>query len=318
MFSDALFGIKASAGLFAGLAASSAIAATPLPMTTPSAMPLAAVGMSETVCMSGTQQSHAIRATVQTNKSAAIMGGQMSALERMKMAQNNAAGAAVEVTSGTVTPPLLTQVNAIACEAVGVGQATNVGTIQQPQTTGQFLGTERVQIGRTRFDASWNRISNTALSRDELHRAIGAAPRNRDALLAAVNRWVNRNITYRDDRVQYGANDFWADARTTLDSRVGDCEDYAILKMQMLAAAGIDRKDMMLTLARDTVKRVDHAVLLVRDRDGWVMLDMGSDRVAPANLSYGYRPVVSFADDQRFLHGKAYVPSQSRVRVALN
>ena len=106
----------------------------------------------------------------------------------------------------------------------------------------------------------------------------------------------------------------------TLRTRTGDCEDYAILKMQMLAAAGVDRDDMMLTLARDTIQRSDHAVLLVRHEGEWVMLDMASDRIAPAAADYGYRPVMSFAANQRYLHGTPVNQQapQRRVRVAYN
>ena len=76
--------------------------------------------------------------------------------------------------------------------------------------------------------------------------------------------------------------------------------------MQLLAAAGIAKDDMMLTLARDTLRRIDHAVLLVNNGGEWVMLDMQSNRVAPASQDYGYKPVMSFAGNDSFLHGKKY------------
>ena len=55
---------------------------------------------------------------------------------------------------------------------------------------GRFLGTERVRIGRTRFDASWDRVSARRLSRRDVSRAIGNLPRDREDLLGQVNRWV--------------------------------------------------------------------------------------------------------------------------------
>ena len=311
-----------AAGLLAGAAALPAVAnaAAPLSVTVPSAMPLAAVGISEIACKPLTAPTYAAPVSSRAAKSAAILDGQMSALERMKRAQSGQAAPAPAVAAPAQS---VTAANRTACETLGSrGRTAAIDAIPQRRVTGRFLGTERVRIGRTRFDASWDRVSDRELSHRDLRRSIGATPRDRTQLLSEVNGWVNRNIEYRDDRVQYGMSDYWADAKTTLRRRTGDCEDYAILKMQMLAAAGIDRGDMMLTLARDTIQRIDHAVLLVRvdgeTGDNWVMLDMASDRVAPADMSYGYRPVMSFAANERFLHGQAYQAPQQRVRLAYN
>ena len=241
------------------------------------------------------------------------MGGEVSALERMRLSQNG-----MDLPAVTPQAPALSLANSTACATIGARPAARVlGAISTP-ATGRFLGTERVRIGSTRFDDSWKRVSDKGLSRRDLARTLGAVPQDRAVLLGAVNRWVNRSIRYRDDRVQFGTSDYWADARATLRSRSGDCEDYAILKMQMLAAAGISRDDMMLTLARDTVQRADHAVLLVRQGEGWVMLDMASDRIAPAAADYGYRPVMSFAGKDRYIHGTAVAaPDAARtVRLA--
>lgn len=288
-----------------------AAASTPLSVTMPSAMPLAAVGISDAVCAPVRTPAYAAPLNARAAKSAALNGGEMSALERMKLAQS---GAAAPAPVAAAPVQAMAPANVAACNSItgtfNTGARAQLAVLPQIQpSTGRFLGTERIRIGRTRFDASWDRVSDRKLSRRDVRRALGYTPRDRDALLSQVNRWVNRNIAYRDDRVQYGTSDYWADARTTLRNRSGDCEDYAILKMQMLAAAGVRREDMMLTLARDTIQRLDHAVLLVRNGDEWVMLDMANDRIAPASRDYGYRAVMSFAADQSYLHGKAYRPN---------
>jgi hypothetical protein len=41
--------------------------------------------------------------------------------------------------------------------------------------------------------------------------------------------WINRNIKYTTDEVQYGYLDYWATPEETLQSRKGDCEDMALL-----------------------------------------------------------------------------------------
>lgn len=328
MFKRSTFAAGLLASLVAGTAAPLAAAAPPLAITVPAAMPLAAVGLSEIACAplgaqvnAQMQSSHPLAArttSARMAKNAAILGGRVSALDRMRMAQAGQSPAMAQpLAPQTASSPQ----QASACAALGLrsaapgasevlsasyavtGTTTTMGRWPTARTAGRFLGTERIRIGRTRFDAQWQRVAAQRLSAREVRRALGHVPDDRAQLMATVNRWVNRSLTYRRDPAQFGRRDYWADARTTLRNRAGDCEDYAILKMQMLAAAGIAREDMMLTLARDTLRRSDHAVLLVRDRGEWFMLDMASDRVAPAAADYGYRPVMSFAAGQSYIHG---------------
>lgn len=263
------------------MAAVPAVAMPALPLAVPSAMPLATAAVTGLDCVAPAPQP--------VSKASAILGVEMSALERMRLQQE-----------GVAVAPTPAPAPAAAC--------TNF-SLARPAVSGQFLGTERLAIGKTRFDKQWKRALRKDLSARDVRKAIGALPQDRDALLARVNGWVNGAIAYKSD----GRRDRWADARTTLRKRYGDCEDYAILKMQMLAAAGVREDDMMLTLARDTMRRVDHAVLLVRTtgafgQDEWVMLDMQSDRVESASYDFGYRAVMSFAADQSYLHGQIAAP----------
>lgn len=312
MFKKCLAPLTA-AGMTLGLMAGPAQAqSAPLALTLPSAMPLVAVGAARIDCGTVPVAVNRYR-PARTSKSAAILGGQMSALERMRMQQNQA-GAAATTSPASLAPALPVAGSALPVAAVGftcpsasIEAAPATGSVTM-RREGAFLGTERVRIGRTRFDAQWKRVSDASLSQRELSNALGAVPAERGALLARVNRWVNREIAYKSD----GGRDNWASASTTLRKRAGDCEDYAILKLQMLAAAGVKQDDMMLTLARDTLRRIDHAVLLVKHEGDWVMLDMQSDRVAPATGHYGYKPVLSFAGNARYLHGQRYQPPVER------
>ena len=319
MFKKSLLASTVAAGIAIGATPSAAQASVPLAISLPSAMPLVAVGTSQINCAPVTQR--VVRATPASrmSKSAAILGGQISALERMRMQQTGSAPAAT-TQSASLAGALPVAGSALPVAAVGFAcpsapqdEAPATGTYSAREASGAFLGTERVKIGRTRFDPEWKRVSGANLSQRDLTSAIGAVPADRTELLADVNRWVNRSIRYQSDN----GRDYWAKASETLSKRAGDCEDYAILKMQMLAAAGVRKDDMMLTLARDTLRRIDHAVLLVKHEGAWVMLDMQSDRVAPANADYGYKPVMSFAGNSRFLHGKRYEPPVERGTVRL-
>jgi len=310
--------------------ATPAQASAPLAVTMPVAVPMVALGMSQADCgMAPSPMSQplaSLSATRAFAKSTAILGGAPSALEKMRMAQGGNVGATTShpLLTGITAPSTQLAPAALPMAAMGFGCAATSqmraalpqisGSIALPRAPqGAFLGTERVRVGRTHFDAEWKRVANKELSSRDLTSALGAVSEDRSTLLRQVNGWVNKQIRYRSD----GRKDNWADARETLKSRRGDCEDYAILKMQMLAAAGIRSEDMMLTLARDTMRRADHAVLLVRHDGEWKMLDMASNRVASAALDYGYRPVMSFSKGARYLHGQAVAPQQPEtVRIA--
>jgi predicted transglutaminase-like cysteine proteinase len=118
-----------------------------------------------------------------------------------------------------------------------------------------------------------------------------------------VNQWVNRSIEYVEDRDLFARNDYWAGASRTMKLGRGDCEDIALTKMQLLAAAGVNRDDMILTIARDLVRGADHAVLIVKLDGRFVMLDNATDAIIDATVANDYRPILSYGQHQTWLHG---------------
>jgi predicted transglutaminase-like cysteine proteinase len=187
-----------------------------------------------------------------------------------------------------------------------------VPTLSQPIVTptiagesgdDNFLATRRIAIARTSFSANWERVSTDGLSRDRVTALIGDRTNEGASQIQFVNRWVNHAIIYGEDRAVWGRRDYWATADQTLALRRGDCEDLAILKYQMLLALGVDPEAMYLTLARDLARNADHAVLIVRHGDRFFLLDNSTDAILPANLSYDYRPTLSFNGRSAWLHG---------------
>jgi predicted transglutaminase-like cysteine proteinase len=160
-----------------------------------------------------------------------------------------------------------------------------------------------VAIGRTNYDADWQRVSGERTSESQYRRILGRVADDRMATLASVNRWVNRSIAFTADRDLFSRADYWAGATETLRLRAGDCEDIALTKMQLLADAGIPREDMILTIARDLVRNADHAVLIVHHEGRYYMLDNSSDELFDAAASHDYRPILSFGSNQTWLHG---------------
>lgn len=137
-----------------------------------------------------------------------------------------------------------------------------------------------------------------------LEAAIGKA---RDARfverLRLVNSAVNAVIGYASDRQLYGRLDYWAAPSQTLRAGRGDCEDYAILKMAALKAAGIPASSMSLVVLRDRERDLFHAVLAVATDRGHFILDNAHDAVLLDSEIARYQPLFSMSRDRYWLHG---------------
>lgn len=167
-----------------------------------------------------------------------------------------------------------------------------------------FLSSKRLPVSHTTFDAAWVRVQAGTLPRGAVRRALGSANQavTRDHI-AAINAWTNSTVRYVEDRDLYGRSDYWANARATLKRRAGDCEDIAIAKMQLLAAMGVPRDNMYLTIARDLARNADHAMLVVKFDGQHLLLDNATNDLLDASRSYDYRPILSFSTAQKWLHG---------------
>lgn len=249
-------------------------------------------------------------------KAGAILGGAPSALDAIRMQQAAVAAPAATLLAGadpgmlTLTPgigpsaPLSVPCESlVASRAMAIPGSSLTPLVAQPIDPDNFLASKRIRIGHTNFDKDWKRVRGEKLPASAVKRHLGALPASPEASLAAVNRWVNQRIRYAEDRDQYGVGDFWAGAKKTLRAGKGDCEDIALVKMQLLAAAGVPREDMILTIARDLVRNADHAVLIVRTGGGWRMLDNATDEVLDAAPSHDYRAILSFGNQASWLHG---------------
>jgi predicted transglutaminase-like cysteine proteinase len=86
-------------------------------------------------------------------------------------------------------------------------------------------------------------------------------------LLAQVNAYVNGKVAPVSDQELYGVSERW-----TLPVSAGDCEDYVLLKKQMLETLGVAAGNLLITVVLDE-KREGHAVLTVVTSEGDIILD---------------------------------------------
>jgi len=243
-----------------------------------------------------------------------------SALAQITRVQNglraapSAAPAPAVPASGAVRPMLLeaSYVRAPA-EARSEGFHAPVPVGPDPSVFGSIA----LPVSETGLDWRWRRVANAAPPTDARWReavsTLSALPLR--ARVQAANAWINHAVAFQSDIQNYGVSDYWASARETLARGRGDCEDYAIAKMELLRAAGVPSRDLYLLIAHDLVRRADHALLLVRMDDGYWVLDSGVDEVMPAERVADYRPVVTFSSAGEWMHGFQRTPGITLARM---
>lgn len=227
-----------------------------------------------------------------------------SALERMRMSQEGSSAEPAKAPEADA--PAAPMAAYPANFRSGPEPVCAATAIEQSYDSDSELGTAAIAIDHTRFDDRWDRVRRAAPGRQmrvELQMAGARRGLAETDLFELVNRWVNHRVTYISDDRNYGQGDVWATASETIARGSGDCEDFAILKMQMLRAAGIGDDRVKLVLLRDLALGADHALLLVRTEAGWVALDNMTDRVYDGSRPMAVRPIMSFSGKRRFVHG---------------
>lgn len=120
--------------------------------------------------------------------------------------------------------------------------------------------------------------------------------------LKAVNALINR-WPYRTDMDVWGVMDYWA-APVDFFKKSGDCEDYAIAKYFALRNLGVPASQMRVVVLKDTLRNVDHAVLVVYlDNDAWVLDNLSNAVLSHQRLTH-YKPQLSINEESRWAHLK--------------
>lgn len=120
--------------------------------------------------------------------------------------------------------------------------------------------------------------------------------------IEAVNRQVNRQLHFSEDRTLWRQGDYWATPEETLQRGRGDCEDYAILKYFSLRALGIAPDRLWLVFTRLRVGgehggiTLPHMVLAYYPAPGSepLILDNLVTTLYPASRRRDLEPVFSF------------------------
>lgn len=172
------------------------------------------------------------------------------------------------------------------------------------------FGTVALNAGVTFYDARFRRVASTD-SRDPMVTQLAAAAAGLDpvAKLQLVQHEVNRRIRWQHDLDNMGVADFWANAGETLRRGTGDSEDIAIVKMQVLKAAGFSPKDLYISIGRHNVRGA-HVVLLARTAGSFYVLDdTNYDLMTPAQHGR-FTPIMTLGQGGSWVHGRRVGPSR--------
>ena len=183
----------------------------------------------------------------------------------------------------------------------------------RPTNAPDVFGSVAMPVRHTALDAKWHSVGRSDLGKGPWSALIRATSvMERTDRVAAVNHWVNARIRFASDVATQAKGDDWAGAARSLRSGRGDCEDYAIAKLQILRAMGFRDDELYLVIARDLVRRADHAVLAVRIDGAFAILDSETDELLDGKAAQDYRPIFSYSGNQAWVHGyRLPVPAPS-------
>ena len=168
-----------------------------------------------------------------------------------------------------------------------------------------IFGSVALGVAKTPFDSRFASVAARASVGERGAVVSGLASMSRGDAIEAANAYVNAKVDFVSDTRAHGREDRWSTAAETLRRGQGDCEDYAIAKLQLLRAAGFADDDLYFVILKDLVRRQDHAVLVVRHEGRFLVLDNGTDRILDSDAVVDYKPVFTYAAGKAWTHGYA-------------
>lgn len=172
------------------------------------------------------------------------------------------------------------------------------------QPSPDVFGTVALNAGSTRYDARFRRVAAADMS-DPLVQQLAAGATGLDpiAKLRAVQQSVNSRVRWARDPGTAGVADFWANAGETLRRGTGDAADIAIVKMQVLKAAGFDPRHLYITIGGHRARGA-HILLLAKTANGYFVLEDHGDRLETPAHHRLFSPVITVGEGGSWLHGR--------------
>lgn len=141
---------------------------------------------------------------------------------------------------------------------------------------------------------------------NEWQALLGALPGSDEKkLLESVNRFFNERLLFRDDRVIWQQEDYWATPIEALRKGMADCEDYSIAKYFTLRRLGIPNEKLRITYVKALRLNQAHMIVAYYPTPTSIplVLDNLTDKILPATQRTDLIPVYSFNAEGLWLPG---------------
>jgi predicted transglutaminase-like cysteine proteinase len=130
----------------------------------------------------------------------------------------------------------------------------------------------------------------------EKNKSVSSIQTKLDNVNTFANKWP-----YKTDFDVWQMSDYWESPAEFL-KYSGDCEDYAITKFVSLKKLGIPPKDLRIVVLYDTIRNIAHAVLSVKVKDKYYIMDSLINMVVEDETLPHYIPQYSVNDTTRWAH----------------
>jgi predicted transglutaminase-like cysteine proteinase len=213
--------------------------------------------------------------------------------------------AAIMASQGGVPERPLNAALSVTPSGPGAGFASQMVAAPRPVPFDRpdVFGSVALVIGSTPLDDRWHKVSQGHAGGAAAAYATSMRDHEPLARIDAVNRYVNARVQFVNDITLFGSEDRWMSGSETLGRGQGDCEDFAIAKLQMLRKAGFEDKDLYLVVLRDMRRAADHAVLVVRAEGRLLVLDNGTNRIVDSETMSDYKPILTYSGNRAWTHG---------------
>ncbi len=109
---------------------------------------------------------------------------------------------------------------------------------------------------------------------DRMVKKIITGKRSNDDKVYLIEKWVSKNIKYRSDKKQFNMAERWTLPMETLQRRKGDCEDGAILLVDLAVTAGVPEERLRVYAPIATESGLHASVAYQRESDDtWVWVE---------------------------------------------
>lgn len=137
--------------------------------------------------------------------------------------------------------------------------------------------------------------------------------------LEKVNSFFNKTLSYVEDVILWGVNDYWATPVEFLCRGAGDCEDYAIAKYFTLKAMGVSEEKLNIAYVKAVKIDKPHMVLTYygRPEEEPLILDNLIEAIKPASQRNDLSPIFSFNGTGLWMaqeRGRGNMTATSRLR----